>query len=559
MPRPGGILGADDGGPPSPGASAPRRVGRPEIRRWTPGACPALGGEPRRHVRPLRATFAASTSRCSPPTAPASTSPRMGSRSRSVSDLTERAGPRRRPGQDVPPRGLCRASSPGATSRPSSPSCRARHRPRSTSSSSTSSRSRPRSAPASSRIDEAIEMIDVGGAALLERGRPQLAPGSPPWPAPAITASSSASCASSARCLGRVPPAPGGRCVRDRGRLPRRDRRLPQPGLRQRRSRSGSRWCSRRSRTCATARTPTSGPRSTARRPTGAGRWPTRSSSRAAPPSFNNLLDLDAAYRIAQRLHRPDRGHRQAHRPGRAGLQRRARRGLPARPSRPTPVAAFGGIVGGQPRARRRDRARDRRQLLRGRRRARLQRVGAGHPARRRPGSRSWPCRPTRPRACATTASPTSTSSGSAAGSWSRRQDELGLDAGQLQVVTKRRPTLEELTDLLFAWRAVRHVRSNAIVLATQRARRSASAPARPAARSRSRSPSAGPATGPGCAVMASRRVLPVPRRDPAGRANAGVTAIIQPGGSIRDEMAIEVADRHHLAMVFTGRRHFRH
>ena len=41
--------------------------------------------------------------------------------------------------------------------------------------------------------------------------------------------------------------------------------------------------------------------------------------------------------------------------------------------------------------------------------------------------------------------------------------------------------------------------------------------------------------------------------------ANAGVTAIIQPGGSIRDEMAIEVANRHHLAMVFTGRRHFRH
>ena len=44
--------------------------------------------------------------------------------------------------------------------------------------------------------------------------------------------------------------------------------------------------------------------------------------------------------------------------------------------------------------------------------------------------------------------------------------DELGLDRGQLQVVTQRRPTLEELTDLLFAWRAVRHVRSNAIVLA---------------------------------------------------------------------------------------------
>jgi phosphoribosylaminoimidazolecarboxamide formyltransferase / IMP cyclohydrolase len=41
--------------------------------------------------------------------------------------------------------------------------------------------------------------------------------------------------------------------------------------------------------------------------------------------------------------------------------------------------------------------------------------------------------------------------------------------------------------------------------------------------------------------------------------AERGVTAIIQPGGSARDEMALEVADRHHMAMVFTGRRHFRH
>ena len=41
--------------------------------------------------------------------------------------------------------------------------------------------------------------------------------------------------------------------------------------------------------------------------------------------------------------------------------------------------------------------------------------------------------------------------------------------------------------------------------------------------------------------------------------ADRGVTAIIQPGGSVRDQMAIEIADRHHLAMVFTGRRHFRH
>ena len=59
-------------------------------------------------------------------------------------------------------------------------------------------------------------------------------------------------------------------------------------------------------------------------------------------------------------------------------------------------------------------------------------------------------------------------------------------------------------------------------------------------------------------AVMASDAYFPFPDGIQIA-ANAGVTAIIQPGGSIRDEMAIEVADRHHLAMVFTGVRHFRH
>jgi len=135
--------------------------------------------------------------------------------------------------------------------------------------------------------------------------------------------------------------------------------------------------------------------------------------------------------------------------------------------------------------------------------------------------------------------------------------DELALDKGHLQVVTKRRPTLEELTDLLFAWRAVRHVRSNAIVLARDggavgigaaQANRATSVEiALRKAGDRAR-----------LAVMASDAYFPFPDGI-AHAATAGVTAIIQPGGSIRDEMAIEVADRHHLAMVFTGRRHFRH
>ncbi len=135
--------------------------------------------------------------------------------------------------------------------------------------------------------------------------------------------------------------------------------------------------------------------------------------------------------------------------------------------------------------------------------------------------------------------------------------DDLGLDRGQLQVVTRRRPTLEELTDLLFAWRAVRHVRSNAIVLARnaatvgigagQASRQVSVEIALRRAGDRAKT-----------AVMASDAYFPFPDGIQAA-AFAGVTAIIQPGGSIRDEMAIEVADRHHMAMVFTGRRHFRH
>jgi phosphoribosylaminoimidazolecarboxamide formyltransferase/IMP cyclohydrolase len=135
--------------------------------------------------------------------------------------------------------------------------------------------------------------------------------------------------------------------------------------------------------------------------------------------------------------------------------------------------------------------------------------------------------------------------------------DHTGLDRGQLRVVTQRRPTLDELTDLMFAWRVAAHVRSNAIVLcrdlqavgigAAQVSRQVAVEIALRRAADRAR-----------LAVMASDAYFPFPDAI-AHAAIAGVSAIIQPGGSRRDEMAIEVADRHHLAMVFTGRRHFRH
>ena len=135
--------------------------------------------------------------------------------------------------------------------------------------------------------------------------------------------------------------------------------------------------------------------------------------------------------------------------------------------------------------------------------------------------------------------------------------DGTALDRDQLRVVTQRRPTLEELTDLMFAWRAAAHVRSNAIVLARslqtvgigggQVSRQVAVEIALRRAGDRAKT-----------AVMSSDAYFPFPDVI-AHAAIAGVTAIIQPGGSRRDEMAIEVADRHHLAMVFTGRRHFRH
>ncbi|HWE61328.1 MAG TPA: bifunctional phosphoribosylaminoimidazolecarboxamide formyltransferase/IMP cyclohydrolase [Chloroflexota bacterium] len=127
----------------------------------------------------------------------------------------------------------------------------------------------------------------------------------------------------------------------------------------------------------------------------------------------------------------------------------------------------------------------------------------------------------------------------------------------KMQVVTKRQPTLEEITDLRFAWRAVKHVKSNAIVLAHQltvvgvgagQMKRVDSVElAVRHARDRARG-----------SVLASDAYFPFP--DGVQRAiEAGVTAIIQPGGSIRDEESIKVADNHGIAMVLTRIRHFRH
>ena len=127
----------------------------------------------------------------------------------------------------------------------------------------------------------------------------------------------------------------------------------------------------------------------------------------------------------------------------------------------------------------------------------------------------------------------------------------------QRTVVTEREPTLEELTDLLFAWKAVRHVKSNAIVLAKnlmvvgvgagQMSRVYSVQIAVERAGDRSRS-----------SVMASDAYFPFSDSVETA-ARAGVTAIIQPGGSVRDEESIKMANTYGIAMIFTGQRHFRH
>jgi phosphoribosylaminoimidazolecarboxamide formyltransferase / IMP cyclohydrolase len=136
-------------------------------------------------------------------------------------------------------------------------------------------------------------------------------------------------------------------------------------------------------------------------------------------------------------------------------------------------------------------------------------------------------------------------------------EDRVTLRPDQLDIVTKRKPSAEEMAALEFAWKVVKHVKSNAIVYAV-----------------------AGQSVGVGAGQMsrvdaarlgASKAVLPLKKTVAASDAffpfpdgveeiaRQGTTAIIQPGGSVNDNQVIAAADKLKLAMVFTGIRHFRH
>ncbi len=136
-------------------------------------------------------------------------------------------------------------------------------------------------------------------------------------------------------------------------------------------------------------------------------------------------------------------------------------------------------------------------------------------------------------------------------------RDSALHESGELKAVTQRVPTEAEWEELLFAWRVVKHVKSNAIVYTKDRATVGIGAgqmsrvDAACLAAKKAQVPLAG-------SVMASDAFFPF--RDGLDAAvEARCSAVIQPGGSIRDSEVIEAADENHLAMVFTGMRHFRH
>jgi phosphoribosylaminoimidazolecarboxamide formyltransferase/IMP cyclohydrolase len=138
-------------------------------------------------------------------------------------------------------------------------------------------------------------------------------------------------------------------------------------------------------------------------------------------------------------------------------------------------------------------------------------------------------------------------------------RDMARLQPSQLHVITRRHPDEAELVDLLFAWKVVKHVKSNAIVLARGGAtvgigmgQTSRVDAVRLAARRAAAHAGARPC------VVASDAFFPFPDGLLAA-VEAGATAAIQPGGSVRDQEVIEAADRAGIAMVFTGIRHFRH
>ncbi len=127
----------------------------------------------------------------------------------------------------------------------------------------------------------------------------------------------------------------------------------------------------------------------------------------------------------------------------------------------------------------------------------------------------------------------------------------------RLDVVTKRGPTVAEYEALLFAWRICKHVKSNAIVYLRDGQTIGIGAGQMSRVDSVKIAAMRAVLQLNGC-VMASDAFFPF-RDGIDGAAKVGITAVIQPGGSVKDDEVIKAADEHNMAMVFTGMRHFKH
>ena len=135
--------------------------------------------------------------------------------------------------------------------------------------------------------------------------------------------------------------------------------------------------------------------------------------------------------------------------------------------------------------------------------------------------------------------------------------DAIDEDPASWETATDRAPTDAEMKDLAFAWKAAKHIKSNAIVFVKDLTLvgMGAGQPNRVVSVHLAGRSAGDKATG---SVLASDAFFPFPDNIELA-SQAGVTAIVQPGGSIRDAEVIEEANKNNLAMVFTGVRHFRH
>src|SRR5690606_8332182 len=135
--------------------------------------------------------------------------------------------------------------------------------------------------------------------------------------------------------------------------------------------------------------------------------------------------------------------------------------------------------------------------------------------------------------------------------------NQLLPDMSQLKVVTEKKPAQEEMDDLIFAWKIVKHTKSNGIAIAKNKQ----SLGIGPGQVNRiwavehAVERSGDKVKG---AALASDAFFPFDDCVEAA-AKAGISVIIQPGGSVRDQLSIDACNRHGIAMIFTGMRHFKH